>query len=653
MSRIKKYSGFVNENMDQARSLIAKKMAAFDKLKNLLSKNLGYIGKFTEYLMHENIKYEDLVELYNQILDLKSKNATIDISKLSYEKALDKIVDINNDLQVNSLISQFPGEQKKFAKEILKKSNNNYNWDFSTNYNIFLKVSKKEDIKTFISKVSRYKTKDDLLKALKVFSKDAQNSKEQVKELLSNMKSEIVFENDKILVVKVDSIEDIKVLGSDTSWCILGHAMWNRYTKNRLQYIVYDYERDEYDPKFKIGFTLNKDSSIHAAHDILDNSANSVLKKTFEENNLKYKDVLPRVKEIETTDINSISSKTGVESLKQLADDIPVDNKEVISSLIVRLFDVFGYRRASKTGIVNKEITVSRTNILTKLINKYFSGINAITLDNFKGLDERVIMYVKEKGIMSDRFVNPTKFNFSLNSDALSINLDLCPDQALIDANFSIHDFVKYGNKDYTKPIPDDKLEKSREVSNKLFDRMCKIYTENKVVYNDGTRSNGVRKDTFELKMAYLGAILGRKEDCPDYEEIVKRMKPENRSYYSGLFTTYIDISETYIRFDNSNSKFPIELVEVKDYPESKVYISKYGLLNQIPKLLEHLKGKQLTLNVRRDDLKNDFKYRSGTDYEAKLTPDALRVYNLLLSFPQRVYLDTFKVDGNLKVIVK
>ena len=84
MSIIKKYDGFVNESMEQARSLIAKKMAAFDKLKNLLSKNLGYIGKFTEYLLQENIKYEDLVELYNQILDLKSKNATIDISKLSY-----------------------------------------------------------------------------------------------------------------------------------------------------------------------------------------------------------------------------------------------------------------------------------------------------------------------------------------------------------------------------------------------------------------------------------------------------------------------------------------------------------------------------------------------------------------------------------------
>lgn len=66
MSIIKKYDGFINENMDQAKSIIAKKMAAFDKLKKLLSKNLGYIGKFTEYLLHENIKYLLIfVQFYN------------------------------------------------------------------------------------------------------------------------------------------------------------------------------------------------------------------------------------------------------------------------------------------------------------------------------------------------------------------------------------------------------------------------------------------------------------------------------------------------------------------------------------------------------------------------------------------------------------
>lgn len=623
-------------------------MAAFDKLKNLLSKNLGYIGKFTEYLLHENIKYEDLVELYNQILDLKSKNTTIDISKLSYEEALDKIQDINSDLQVNGLISQFPGEQKRFSKDILDKSS----WDYSSNYNILLKVSKKEDVRTFISKVSRYKSKEELLKALKVFSKDANNSREQVKELLKNMKSEVVFENNKILIVRVDEIEDVKILGSDTSWCILGQSMWNRYTKGRLQYIIYDYERDEYDPIFKIGFTLNKDGSIHAAHDILDNSSSDILRKTFSRNQLEFTNIVPRTKEIEPTDISNINSKTGVDSLKQLLEDIPVENKETIMELLVKLFDIFGYMRKSKNGVVNRDITTSKTNILIKLINKYFYGISVIKIDDFISLDERVLKYIKERDLLSDRLVDPSKFKFKLNSNALSVNLDLCSDQAIIDSNFSIHDFVKYGNKDYTKPIPDDKLEKDRTVLNKMCDRLNKIYREDKVTYGDSNRV-GIRKDPFAIRMAFLNAILGRKEDCPDYDKIVNSIiSSETKSYYPGLFSDKIDISDANIKFDNSNNKFPIDMIEVKDYPNTKVFITKYGLLNQIPKLLELLKGKQLTLNVRRNELKDMLKF-VGKDYIDKLTPDALRIYNLLKSFPQRVYKDTFKVDGNLKVIVR
>ena len=35
--------------------------------------------------------------------------------------------------------------------------------------------------------------------------------------------------------------------------------------------------------------------------------------------------------------------------------------------------------------------------------------------------------------------------------------------------------------------------------------------------------------------MTYLGAILGRKEDCPDYEEIVNRMKPDVFHHYKLL----------------------------------------------------------------------------------------------------------------------
>lgn len=643
---LKKYNSFIGENMDHAKSIIGKKMEAFDKLKTLLAKNLGYIGKFTEYLMNDNIKYSDLVELYEKILDLKTKNATIDISNLSYEKAIDKIIDINNDLSINSLISEFPSEQKKFAKNIIAKNGN----DIST-YNVLLKVSKKEDIKAFLSKVSRYKDEDSLYSALKVFSKDVNNDRDKVKEVLSNMKSEIVFENDNIMVVKVDSNEDIKILGSDTSWCILSIGMWNQYTKNRLQYIVYDYDKDEFDPTFKIGFTLNKDSTVHAAHDILDNSAGHILKQVFDKNSLVYKDVLPKIKQIEVADISSINAKTGVESLKQLVDDINVDSKEVILGLIVRLFDVFGYRRRTKDGIVNKDITASKLTVLKSLFNKYFYGVSVIKYSDFDNFDDRLLKYVTEKQIFYNRLVDPSKFEIALNSDALSLNLDLCPDQAIVNSTFGVHELISTRIHEYSKPLIDSQLSKSREVLNKLCDRMNKIYSEDEVDYTHRGKSS------FEFKMAFLNAILDRREDCPNYENILNAIKSDRKADYPGLFTKYIDLSQVRVTLSSINNNYPIDMIEVKDYPDSMLYITKHSLLNQLPKLLEHLKGKELMLNIRRSELRefNTLDYRStqGKILIDKLTPEVLRVYNLIKSFPQRVYKDTYKQDGNLKVVVR
>lgn len=62
---ILKYTDFILENMDLSKSILNKKMKAYEKIKDLLQKNLGYIGKFTEYLFHENIGFKELEE-YNK-----------------------------------------------------------------------------------------------------------------------------------------------------------------------------------------------------------------------------------------------------------------------------------------------------------------------------------------------------------------------------------------------------------------------------------------------------------------------------------------------------------------------------------------------------------------------------------------------------------
>ena len=503
MGIIKKYSGFINENMDQAKSIIGKKMAAFDKLKVLLSKNLGYIGKFTEYLMDENVAYEDLEELYKKINDLKSRNTTIDISKLSYEKSLDKIISVNNDLSVNGLISKFPSEQKKIAKVLINNK---------TNYNIFLKVSNKEDLQTFLSKVSRYKDSDSLLSAMKVFSKDPKNSKEQVKELVNDIKSDIIFENDNILVVKVDSLSDINVLGSDTSWCILGSGQWNSYTKGRLQYILYDYTKDEFDPTFKIGFTLEKSGAIYAAHNILDGSASNELRRVLEENSLTTIKLLPEVKKFDMADIDNINSRTTTESLKLLIENLTIENKKEISKLIVKLFDVFGYRRATKNGVVNKSLNSAKVVILKSLINKYFYGSKLITEEDCNKVDLRLMKYMLEHELWTNSMVNPNIFRSSLSPDAIDAGLDIWSDQVLVDfannlyiSNFLASSSANYNYIDFTKPIPNERFTKTKEVTTKLSDRFNKIYSENTVNF-----INDSHKNRFNHRVLFLNYILYR-----------------------------------------------------------------------------------------------------------------------------------------------
>jgi hypothetical protein len=116
MEYLKKYYGFINENMDMAKSIMKKKMDSYEKLKTLLSKNVGYIGKFTEYLMNENVPYEELEKLYSELIALKQKSKNIDINNLKYEKVLDIIQETNDDISIKWFINQLPSEQKNLLK---------------------------------------------------------------------------------------------------------------------------------------------------------------------------------------------------------------------------------------------------------------------------------------------------------------------------------------------------------------------------------------------------------------------------------------------------------------------------------------------------------------------------------------------------------
>jgi len=311
------------ENMEKAKSIISKKMKAFDSLKDLLKNNLGYIGKFTEYLINNNVPYKDLENLYKDLLEIKSKGSPIDISELSYEECIDEVIGSKDDIFVKSVVNQFPSAQKKLIDEIV-----------GANGISIIKNLKGRDISALISKISRYKTKEELKSAIKIFSSDSRNDRKSVLEYVDGSESASVsFKNDNILIIRINKIEDVQELGSDTSWCILQNWNWNSYTKNRYQYILFDYTKDDLDRTFKIGFTLNKDFTVYAAHDILDKQVKNLLDEILNREGVK----LTGLEKREIVDISSIkiNKRITINNLNLLIDNTPKDKMmDLIKSLI-------------------------------------------------------------------------------------------------------------------------------------------------------------------------------------------------------------------------------------------------------------------------------------------------------------------------------
>lgn len=589
--RIKKYDNFINENMAQAKSIIAKKMESFEKLKNLLSKNVGYIGKFTDYLMYENIAYENLEQLYKQLIDLKSKNINLDINKLKYENVIDEIQKSYERVSINSLISKFPAIQKEFIKKLLNNS---------TNYNIVLKVSKKDNLENFISKISRYKTEIELENAMKIFSKDSINNREEIIKILDELESKIVIQNDNIMIIRVTTFNDIKILAPDSSWCILKQNMWSTYTTGRYQFIVLSFNKEEFDPNFKIGLTLNRDGTIHACHDLLDKSASIVLTEILNENNIKTYDLIAN--EVKPIEIDKINLRTSYVNLKTIATTCGIKDAD---KLLKRLFDVFAIGKPKPNNL-----TENKKDVIISVIRKIF--INKINLNDFitekdvKEVDERLLNFINNNySYMPNSFnrcyIQKDKANFYVNDNALIKGLDIWSDKLIADNinHIRYDDFIKTNN-DFTKPIEDKSLLKDKNIIIKLSDRLNEIYTNNNKLISESNKNN------FAIRMLFLNCILNRKEKCPDHN-IIKI--PYYMIVYPGLFSKEVS-PDTGLNFTSYNNKvmgnYPINLIEKKDYNDAIFTFNfsfNFSLVDKMMELIKHLDGYKLNIKLSKQSI--------------------------------------------------
>jgi len=234
--------------------------------------------------------------------------------------------------RVKNIYNQFPAKQKEFI---------DLNDSSVVDLLNALALDKSSD--TFIKKISSYKTKKELIDAIKLFIQNKTDG--TFTKLLNNIKStgsEITYSDEKndIIICQVN-YEQIKKLGGDTAWCIVrSKSTFDSYTSSELsrQFIIF--LLDVNTPLRKIGVTTDL-YGYHTAHDINDGRVSrEELIKILEDRGCSISIIYPSKENIKYSSFNGVS--VGVLLDYKFTKEEILKHKHVFKAN-------YGYR-SSKTG---------------------------------------------------------------------------------------------------------------------------------------------------------------------------------------------------------------------------------------------------------------------------------------------------------------
>ena len=570
-------------------------MNNFEQLKDLFKNNTGYIGKFTEYLFNSNMTIEDIKQTYNDILELKETNKPINVYKYdTYESLIDMIIKTKNDILVKRLINQFPSKQKGLIEDLIKTPKN---------YLTTLKVSKMEDILVFISKISRYDNKTDLMDALELFSRDVDNSKETILFKLEKSQSEIVINEDNIIIVEIKSFQDLVDVASDTSWCILRESTFKDYTSNgQRQFILFDYNI-EYDTQFKIGFTINNRGGYRTAHDILDGyvSEGTLTKKLSNVNasiqSLFIGDIKLNSDEI-SEKINNIRKSTKVTEIKMLSDLVSID-KDFSSKLLNKL--IFVYNINSENDYT-KNLTKPKNDIIKNIICNLFKDNEVVNESDLSNINSELPLIYDSlkirtliKGYRNPYTMNDTHiYGNSYVQKVINSYLD-CNDSAILKE-------MKYG---YGYKLG------SLSYRNKTKDYLYLTKEQVLIIINRLLKSKNEDLLACGILLHLTINDLSYRESIKNYKEVISNTILKSNSLLSEYWSLFDGNGDFDFKLDLSNddvlrefiiSNQNIHLIEKKDYFNNIYdlyeYEDRYDIINN---LLNHLNGFETTFKVYLD----------------------------------------------------
>jgi hypothetical protein len=316
----------LNENMNKARSVLRQAGADetdpnFLKLRELLKNNLGYTGKFTEWMFLQKVDFNRLENLYNRIKSEKLSNPIDQFN--TPEEVIDHLIRNNSDVVINQILNSIPARTREFIKN---------NREYKDLENFLRQNSNKKDIfiDFFSKKGGRYGDydKSSLIEELIDDLEKIANSKSinDISNLSKSSKDvKLVFEDDKMLMVAVN-YDGIKEIGSNY-WCIVeDEDTFNEYvfeSEPRIQLVVFLKEKIPFiDDRSVLGITWSlRDKDVMATHweDDSEHSLNKKFIELLKSLNSYFYEIIPTIYDVSETDwIYSIESLFIPELLKRI-----------------------------------------------------------------------------------------------------------------------------------------------------------------------------------------------------------------------------------------------------------------------------------------------------------------------------------------------
>lgn len=290
------FKDFENKNFKFVRSLfedekvdnreVMKKYKEFTKFRDedadYLRKEPKYLQLFFRLKSMEDINDQELFDLYKTIQKHRNTMKQNDIDLVdckNYEEVTDEITKIELIEKTNKFIKLLPNPLRTDIKRDLETLEKFSNMLIGYSY---------EDYKnTFLKKVAKYRTVDELFSALSNHLKSFSGMSKIFSDVENHPGAEVVHSSEEYLVARIYSRKASADLGSQ-QWCISNRngGMWDSYISNRsghssssekerpgVQYFIWDFRYAPTNTSSLIGATVYVSGNI-TSHNKSDGSFN-------------------------------------------------------------------------------------------------------------------------------------------------------------------------------------------------------------------------------------------------------------------------------------------------------------------------------------------------------------------------------------------